>query len=316
MLLTNIKVSVIVPIYNGAEFVKECCKQLVNQTLDQVEIILVDDGSKDGTGKICDEMAIKYDQCYVYHQENKGVSAARNLGISHARGEYLGFVDVDDCFDKDMYEVLYNCATKNNLDMLCMDQYGEKNALTILEEQKEILSMFLKSKIGISVCSKLVHRSLFPEFCFPNGKRIYEDCEAVYLGLIHSKKVGILNVQKYHYIHHPNSSSRVVRFTEKYFDAIEIVDGICRKVDSNYPELKDDILRRKAVTYLRIVKIYYLRGCPKEYSEKIETLKDWLRKIPRDKLSMCYSRNDLVRYTLCLYMLPVFKLMIKLIDKQ
>lgn len=312
----KIKVSVIVPIFNGESFVRECCRQLADQTLDDVEIILVDDGSTDETGKICDEMAVKYSQCHVYHQENIGVSAARNLGISHAKGEYLGFVDVDDRFDKDMYEILYDCAAKNNLDLLSMDSCGDENALTILEEPKEILRLFLRSKIGISACSKIVRRSLFPEFNFPKGKKIYEDCEAVYSGLIHSKKVGILNVQKYHYIHHPVSNSRAVRFTEKYFDAIDIVDKICQEVDSNYPELKDDTLRRKAVTYLRIVKIYYLRGCPEEYTEKIRALKEWLSNIPRKKLFLCYSRNDLVRYILCLYMLPVFKVLIKLIDKQ
>lgn len=316
MSLKKIKVSVIVPIYNGEKFVRECCRQLADQTLDDLEFILVNDGSTDETGKICDEMAVKYARCCVYHQENKGVSAARNLGISYAKGEYLGFVDVDDCFDKDMYEVLYNYAAKNNLDMLSMDRYGDKNALTILEDLKEILSLFLRSQIGISACSKLVRRSLFPEFNFPKGKKIYEDCEAVYSGLIHAKKVGILNVQKYHYIHYSTSSSRAVRFTEKYFDAIDIVNKICQEVDSNYPELKDDTLRRKAVTYLRIVKIYYLRGCPEEYNEKIRVLKKWLSDIPREKLFLCYSRNDLVRYILCMYMLPVFKLLIKLIDKQ
>lgn len=316
MSVINIKVSVIVPIYNGAAFVRQCCKQLLDQTLDPIEIILVDDGSTDETGKLCDEMAGKYARCHAYHQKNKGVSQARNLGISHARGEYLGFVDVDDRFDRDMYEVLYNCAIKNDLDMLCMDQYGKKNELTVLEDQKEILGLFLRSRISIAVWSKLVRRSLVPMFGFPNGKRIYEDCKAVYLGLIHSQKVGIVNIQKYHYIHHPNSSSRAVRFTDKYFDAIDIIDEICGEVNSHYPELKEDALRRKATTYLRITKIYYLRGCPKEYNKKIKSLKNWLKKIPKEKLFKCYGRNDLIRYILCLYAPLIFKLVIKLIDKQ
>ena len=97
------KVTVVVPVYNVEKYLIRCIESLINQTLKEIEIILVNDGSKDKSGKICEKYALKYKNIKVIHQLNKGLSGARNTGIKIAQGEYVGFVDSDDYVEKDMF---------------------------------------------------------------------------------------------------------------------------------------------------------------------------------------------------------------------
>ena len=110
-------ISVIIPIYNVEKYLRECLDSVLAQTYKNLEIILIDDGSPDNCGKICDEYAAKDNRIKVIHQINQGVSAARNAGLDAARGEYIGFVDSDDYIKPDMYEYLYALISKDNADM-------------------------------------------------------------------------------------------------------------------------------------------------------------------------------------------------------
>ena len=101
------KVSVIIPFYNGIEFLRACVSSVQNQTLREIEILLVDDGSTDGSSALADTLAAEDERICVIHQENKGLSGARNTGIDAATGDYIGFVDADDIVSPDMYEKLY-----------------------------------------------------------------------------------------------------------------------------------------------------------------------------------------------------------------
>lgn len=115
--MDNCKVSVIVPIYNAEEFLHRCVDSLLNQTLKDIEIILVDDGSKDSSPAICDEYAEKYDNITVLHLENGGPARARNKGIEIAKGDYIGFADSDDYCHVEQFEKLYQNAKENNSDI-------------------------------------------------------------------------------------------------------------------------------------------------------------------------------------------------------
>ena len=125
--MDNIKVSVILPVYNGEKYIKKCMKSLIDQTLKEIEIICVDDGSVDGTLEALKEYE-NLDNVTVITQENAGAGAARNKGISYAKGEYLSFLDADDIFEKDMLEVAYNKAVEDKADMVVFnsDQYYEE----------------------------------------------------------------------------------------------------------------------------------------------------------------------------------------------
>ena len=309
------KVSVIVPIYNGEKYIEGLCKQLQLQTLNDIEVILIDDGSEDNSRKIADECAKKYSNVISIHQENQGVSVARNNGINIATGEYLGFVDVDDSIDLDMYDTLYHTAKDNNLDVICMEPIGKSEELTVITEKTEMLSYFCLFKIRMSACYKLFRRSLYPGFSFPEGKRINEDAMAVYRAILNSERIGCINIDKYHYNQHEGSSSRSAVFTEKYFDAIEIADMIYNEIIELYPSLIDMAEARKARTYLRIAKVYCLRGAPKEYKDRMNEIKEYLKALPFKKLGGYFNKYDIIRYILYLYAKPLFLLMINTIDK-
>ena len=117
------KVSVIIPIYNVEKYLQECLDSVIDQTLKDIEIILVDDGSPDNCPRICDEYAQKDARIKVIHKENGGYGSAVNRGLEEATGEYIGIVEPDDYIDSDMYEDLYNIAQTNNADIVKSDHY-------------------------------------------------------------------------------------------------------------------------------------------------------------------------------------------------
>ena len=112
------RVSVVVPIYNVEPYLKKCVESLLSQTLEDIEILLVDDGSPDRCGEIADEYAAREPRVKAFHQKNAGLGPARNTGIEHATGEYVGFVDSDDWVDSQMFERLYSAAAKCDADIV------------------------------------------------------------------------------------------------------------------------------------------------------------------------------------------------------
>lgn len=122
------KISIVVPIYNAEIYLEECINSLINQTEKNIEIILINDGSTDSSGKICDNYAMKDSRIKVIHKINEGQAVAKNIGIDLANGEYIGFLDSDDYIKKTMYEKLYNIAIKYDCDLVgckMVDQYGK-----------------------------------------------------------------------------------------------------------------------------------------------------------------------------------------------
>ena len=118
MKIKSVKISVIVPVYNVEKYLEKCVESILNQSLKDIEIILVDDGSPDNCPQICDEYATKDSRVKVCHKQNGGLSSARNEGLKHVSGEYYMFVDSDDWLDSETCEVTYNYAKQNDADCL------------------------------------------------------------------------------------------------------------------------------------------------------------------------------------------------------
>lgn len=166
--MENCKVSVIVPVYNAEIFIHRCVDSLVNQTLRDIEIILVDDGSKDSSPAICDEYAEKYDNIIVLHLENGGPARARNKGIEIAQGEYLAFCDSDDYVDLNMYQKLFDNAKKNDSDiaMCCLAyDYG-----TRIETKKFIYNEYYKNHEEVKSILKRIYECDFDGIAGPTNK--------------------------------------------------------------------------------------------------------------------------------------------------
>jgi glycosyltransferase involved in cell wall biosynthesis len=141
-------ISVIIPVYNPGEKLRDCLDSVINQEYKDLQIILVDDGSTDDSSKICDEYAKKDNRIEVYHQENSGPSVARNKGIDVANGDYIAFVDSDDTINKEMYKELYEVAIKENVEMVTSDAImGGVYSKTNLPENRIIEKKEISSNI-------------------------------------------------------------------------------------------------------------------------------------------------------------------------
>jgi glycosyltransferase involved in cell wall biosynthesis len=171
--MKNPLISVIVPVYKVEQYLATCLNSIVNQTYKNLEIILVDDGSPDNCGKICDEYAQKDDRIVVLHQPNSGVSRARNAGLDIAKGEYIAFVDSDDYIALDMYEELMSIAQKQSADIVTCNHYTINNKGTVLCTNNfdnlnvdEVRYLILMDKYSICLWDKLYKASLFNDIRF------------------------------------------------------------------------------------------------------------------------------------------------------
>lgn len=214
--MNEVKCSVIVAVYRAEGLIHRCLDSLLAQTLKDFEVLLIDDGSPDNSGKICDDYARKDSRIRVFHQENKGVSSARQCGLDHARGEYVIHVDPDDWVDAPMLAELYAKAKAENADMVVCDLFLEMPKKTVYDVQRPaelsadfFLRQLLRQKLHGSCCNKLVRRSLFKEFkvAFPVEILCWEDLYVNCELLRHDIRLACVAKAFYHYDCHSNQGS-------------------------------------------------------------------------------------------------------------
>lgn len=150
------KVSIVVPIYNVEKYLEQCIDSIINQTLKDIEIILVDDGSPDNCPQICDDYAKKDSRIKVVHKKNGGLSSARNAGIEVATGDYIGFVDSDDYIELDMYEKMYSIAIENNVDFVMSDYYRVSDGGKVIATLDMDEGIYEKNKIKRDIFPTLI----------------------------------------------------------------------------------------------------------------------------------------------------------------
>lgn len=217
------KVSVIVPIYNVEKLLKKAVDSLVNQTLSDIEIILVDDGSPDNCGKIIDEYAKEHSNIVAIHKENGGLSDARNAGLQKATGEYIGFVDPDDYVEPDMFEKLYTSAKESDSDLvLCgytevfSPAYSELREIKPLNKTSGVFDLIYTdvcASLGSYACNKLYKTSIIKEnrLSFPKGVSLVEDVFFFFDFLRFAKSYSVVNEPLYNYIRQPKSICAVYK---------------------------------------------------------------------------------------------------------
>lgn len=204
--MEEIRLSIIVPVYNAQLYLEECIDSLEKQTVLKRQIILVDDGSTDASGEICDQLQKKYNDVQVIHTENGGSAKARNVGLSVAKGTYLGFVDSDDYIAPNMYELMIQMLEKYDADIACCNWYrhfdepGKQYRLEedvhckIKEEQSFetqacMKRLFLNEGMTYSPCDKVYKRCLFDGVFFPEDAMYAEDIPCIYQVLKRAKRV-------------------------------------------------------------------------------------------------------------------------------
>jgi glycosyltransferase involved in cell wall biosynthesis len=254
------EISIIVPVYGVEKYLDKCVKSILNQTFKDFELILVDDGSPDNCGAMCDAYAEIDDRIVVVHKENGGLSAARNAGIEIARGRYLGFVDSDDYIETDMYELLYTNLKKEAADLSIVglfDLYAGKEPEIkkheyIVTDMLGAAKIILEGKlVSVNAYNKLYKKEIFEHVRYPEG-RITEDAAVILKVLEQTTKVVIDTNQKYYYYHRENSISSN-HFSKKDLDTIKAWEDNEKHVLENYPELKDLVHTRVCWAYFIVL---------------------------------------------------------------
>jgi len=206
-------ISVIVPVYNVEPYVRKCLDSVINQTYRDLEILVIDDGSTDGSGKICDEYAGKDERIKIFHTENRGLSAARNLGLDEAQGEWIGFVDSDDWIEPDMYEVLLKRAEESEADVVECGVYKEYSDRTVERKREECqysgteaVNLLLQCKLSNAVWNKLWKNDCFSSIRFPEG-RVFEEYATTYRLFLDANYISTVAESEYHYFKRKGSLS-------------------------------------------------------------------------------------------------------------
>lgn len=210
-------ISIIVPVYNVKEYLEKCLDSICSQTYKNLEIILINDGSSDGSGELCDLFAQRDGRVKVIHQANAGQSAARNRGLDIAQGEYFGFVDSDDWIEPDMYEFLYRLLKENGADISICSHYRDKGGKSVVKYSSDkileftrdeaIRALVIDKRVRNYPVDKLYKRCLFDNIRFPLN-RVYEDLAISYLVFYEADKVIMQETPKYHYVIREGSTTQ------------------------------------------------------------------------------------------------------------
>lgn len=239
--------SVVIPIYNVEKYLDKCLQSVVDQTYSNLDIILVNDGSTDLSGDLCEQWRQKDKRISVIHKKNGGLSSARNAGINIAKGELISFIDSDDFIELDMYETMVNAMLETRKDIACcgriVDLWGEREkieymvkGMVVFSREEAIKETLLLSKIDVSACDKVYRKRLFDNIRYPEGK-ISEDAAIIFHLLNESN--GIVHAGKpfYHYIYRKNSISKS-NYTHKQYDAYINCLNTQKFINIYYPQMK------------------------------------------------------------------------------
>lgn len=231
-------ISIIVPVYNVEEFLNQCIKSVLGQSYKKLEIILVDDGSTDQSGKICDRYQMTDARIKVIHKENGGLSDARNTGLRLAKGKYYSFIDSDDYISSEMIQTMFDSLKRNQCDIAVCNMMRFGDTVDSVKfyypaEREQVLAgrERFQTLNQPSVCNKLFCSELFNNIKFPKGK-YYEDTYVYHELLYQAKKIVLTGKDSYWYRARPDSIVGRKQYTNQYFDFIEAVYCRARFLES------------------------------------------------------------------------------------
>lgn len=229
------KVSIIVPIYNVENYLGRCLNSIINQTLREIEIICIDDGSQDNSSMILDEYSRSYNGIIkAVHVKNGGVAKARNIGLRLATGDYVGFVDSDDYISNDMFSILYQLAIKESADIVqCCHKSGSKNLYRVLATQDDIMAAFMNFELTNSVWDKLYKRATIADVAFPEDLKFAEDFEFNAKVFLNAKKIIMIPSVLYFYEERESSETHSM-INNEHLKGFRVYDYLKEKSKNKY----------------------------------------------------------------------------------
>lgn len=318
------KLSIIVPVYNVAKYLERCLDSILNQTFTDYELILVDDGSTDGSAEMCDAYSKKDDRISVIHQSNHGQAYARNIAIKKSKGDYIGFIDSDDWIESEMYQHLFDSIDKYGAEIaICrvrrVDTIG--NTLEIIGPEETTLMdrvaatiEILKDELILSYpVNKIYRRELFDGVEFPVG-RIFEDTATTYKTFYNATKVVAIPYIGYNYLRNPNGTCNTVSKEIKQFIDKDLFNALA--FDERYvfakehEDLKEIVPFCAYKAYQMIRSFIHMLG-HKEYEltqEQEETVDKIMQTFDKRDLSLCskWDKMDLVMFHLSKRLLKMY----------
>ena len=279
------KISVIVPVYNVEAYLERCVESILQQTYANFELILINDGSADSSGQICDHLASQYENIKVYHIENAGVSNARNMGIQLATGSWVTFIDSDDFVTQDYLATLASAVEGLNVGFVIAPLHHIKNGIVtdlpphsgkteLWSTEETMKELLMTTRISFFPVAKLFKRDLLADEKFNTNYHLAED--ALFLTeLLLKTRCSSVFIDKpiYYYDHREGSATTSVN--QHVFDTIEVYKHIIAQVSQAFPDLKPELKNRECWSYITVYdKIIFTSS--EEYQKEKAELRTWI----------------------------------------
>ena len=280
-------ISIIIPVYNVEKFLDKCINSIVNQTYKNLEIIIIDDGSTDNSGKMCEAWKIKDNRIKVLHQQNFGAGHARNVGIEASTGKWIFFVDSDDYLKLEIIELLYKNAIKTSSDVsssgyivkMFQDEiikYNKENY--VVNSEEALRKMLVGEGISTFVCDKLYKKELFETIKFPEGKN-RERIAVLYKLFDKASKISHISEAGYYYVQRNGSLSHAEFTSERLTNGIEFLEEMLNFICEKYSKLQNEA-EAYFTTQLHIAIINCYKNNAKEvYKDLKSKLKSYMKRI-------------------------------------
>ena len=279
------KISVIVPVYNVEAYLERCVESILQQTYAHFELILINDGSTDSSGQICDHLASQYENIKVYHIENAGVSNARNMGIQLATGSWVTFIDSDDFVTQDYLATLASAVEGLNVGFVIAPLHHIKNGIVtdlpshsgkteLWSTEETMKELLMTTRTSFFPVAKLFKRDLLADEKFNTNYHLAED--ALFLTeLLLKTRCSCVFIDKPVYFYDHREGSATTSVNRYVFDTIEVYQQIIAQVSQAFPDLKPELKNRECWSYITVYDkiIFTSRG---EYQKEKAELRTWI----------------------------------------
>lgn len=289
--MTRPLISIIVPVYNAEKYIKKCVDSLINQTYENLEIILINDGSKDNSYDILSQYEGRDPRIVLINKDNTGVSDTRNIGIDKATGEYIGFVDADDYVEPQMYEKLFDAIVSEGADISCAgylieDEDNAENIIpkaisekTVYSGKSEIFERYLRQDYYTGIengnWNKLFKSSVIKGVRY--SKYAYgEDVEFLINTLKNSDKIVCIEDTLYHHITNSDGASQK-KFNMRMMELVKVSDDVVQYINENYPDNIYEAEAFRLTWYMVIIQILYSSDSYKNNREVIRDIRNRIK---------------------------------------
>lgn len=303
------KISVIIPVYNVENYIGKSIESVRNQSYENLQILIIDDGSTDNSGRICDELEKEDERIQVYHRKNMGVASARNFGIQKAQGEYIVFLDSDDWLEKDYCKRMVDLAIQHDADVVacnhrCIGEHAEKinNCITedkAITEREECIKDYANNQFYVYVVwGKIYRKSMIQKLSFRNMKIGEDTCFILDMFSI-MNKIYLTTYVGYNYLAREGAVTKLKSFGEKDIDRLRIIAYYAELCKGNYQKYfnfaMNKLYRQAAVLLITLYQNEELSVC-KNYSKMIHEVMKPYKDV---KIHMGRKLRIIIRLSVC-----------------